>query len=581
MRQHARSRLPHAEAMAVVDRVCAQAHALPSENQVLSWDELRALATDGVSLGAHTHSHAALTRLPLAEASAEITRSRDEIHEHTGIRPVAFAYPFGDHNREVAACARDAGFAFAVTCLDGPNYRGGDPMLLRRINITQRTTPGLFALRLTAAGMSFDRWRHRDQMRRPAPLNRPDVVRLAYVMSRFPKLSETFVVNEMSAMTRLGVPVELYPLMREAVTTVHPDVEHWMTRARYVSWLSPRLLSAHVRYLTTKPDTYLTLLAEVLRRNWGSRKLFVGALGTFPKAVQFADDAQRRGVTHVHAHFATHPALAAFVVQRLTGIPYSFTAHGSDLHVDRRMLDAKVGAARFVVAVSRFNRDIIVRECGDDAVQKVHVVHCGVDVGSFAPAAARVTAGHRMVCVASLEEVKGHRFLIEACALLRARGIEFLCELIGEGPMRGVIAAQIANAGLQRHVVLLGGKSRPEVISHLSGADIAVLASHPTASGKREGIPVALMEAMAVELPVVSTAISGIPELVEHGVSGLLVPSGDAAALADALQRLIGDDRLRRELGRAGRETILREFDLDANARTLLDLCRRQEAGAS
>jgi glycosyltransferase involved in cell wall biosynthesis len=397
-------------------------------------------------------------------------------------------------------------------------------------------------------------------------------------MSRFPKLSETFVLNEIIAVSRCGVPVEIYPLLRERQATAHPDVNRWVEQARYVSWLSPKLLRAHAHFLRTQPATYGSLFLEVLRRTWGSRNLFIGALGTFPKAVQFADDARRRGVTHIHAHFATHPALAAFIVGRLTGLPFSFTAHGSDLHVDRRMLDAKVEAAAFVIAISQFNKEIIVRECGEHVRHKVHVVHCGVDLQTFAAPPARASGGCRIVCVASLEEVKGHRFLIEACAQLRDRGVEFTCELIGDGPMRASIAEHIASAGLQRRVLLLGGQPRPVVVERLAGADIAVLASHPTASGKREGIPVALMEAMAAELPVVSTAISGIPELVTSGTSGLLVPSGDAAALADALQQLAGDPELRVRMGRAGRAAVLREFDLHTNARTLVGLCRHEAA---
>lgn len=568
-------RLPHEEAMALVEQVCSELGEGEVAVRTHSWSELRELAAAGVTLGAHTHTHPALTRIPAESAEEEIRQSREELTRQTGAEPRAFCYPFGDHNARVAAQVRAAGFAFAVTCIDGANHRAGDPMVLQRINVTMRTTPRLFALRLTPAGIAVDRWRHRRQIAAMRPAAAPAApVKVAYMMSRFPKLSETFVLNEIAAMSAFGVPVEIYPLLREQQPVMHPDVGRWVSQARYVSWLSPRLLRAHARYLATQPATYLPLLVEVLRRNWGSRNLFIGALGTFPKAVQFADDAERRGVTHVHAHFATHPALAAFVVHRLTGIPFSFTAHGSDLHVDRRMLDAKVEAAAFVVAISRFNKEIIVRECGEGARAKVHVVHCGVDAAMFAPPARRHGGICRIVCVASLEEVKGHRFLIDACQLLRERGVVFECTLIGDGPERQALAEQIDRLGLADRIRLAGGLTRPAVIAHLEAADIAVLASHPTASGKREGIPVALMEAMAAELPVVSTAISGIPELVENGVSGLLVPSGRPDALAAAIERLAADAELRRRMGREGRQAVLREFDLHANACTLLTLCR-------
>jgi len=158
---------------------------------------------------------------------------------------------------------------------------------------------------------------------------------------------------------------------------------------------------------------------------------------------------------------------------------------------------------------------------------------------------------------------------VEACALLRARGVPVVCDLIGEGPLRRAIEARVAAAGLRQIVRFHGGLPRPEVSRLLAAADAAVLASHPTRSGKREGIPVALMEAMASGLPVVATAISGIPELVQSGLTGFLVPPRDPDALADALQRLAADPDLRQQMGTAGRARVMRDFDLRANAATL------------
>ena len=311
----------------------------------------------------------------------------------------------------------------------------------------------------------------------------------------------------------------------------------------------------------------------MLRRTWGSPKFFIGALGTFPKAVGFAYDMQRGGVTHIHAHFATHATVAAFVIHRLTGIPFSFTAHGSDLHVDRRMLDAKVDAASFAVTVSNYNREVMVQTCGERSRYKLHVIHCGVDPQHFVPMPRGASAGRlRLVCVASLETVKGHTYLVEACRILKDRGLDFRCSLAGDGPRRRALLLQVRRAGLEDCVHLLGGQTRPQVARLLADADVAVLASHPTREGKREGIPVALMEAMAAGLPVVSSAISGIPELVESDVTGLLVPSGDPMALAGAIERLDADPVLRERMGRAGRQRICDDFNLETNTRQLLQL---------
>ncbi len=399
--------------------------------------------------------------------------------------------------------------------------------------------------------------------------------RVAYIMSRFPKLTETFVLYEMLAVEAAGIAVEIFPLLRNRQPVAHPEAEDWVRRAHFHPFLSLPILRSQLHFLRRQPRTYLRLVSEVLRKTWGSANFFFGALGIFPKAVRFAHEMQRTGVSHVHAHFATHPALAAFMIHRLTGIPYSFTAHGSDLHVERRMLETKIMAAAFAVTVSEYNRHIMVEECGGRFGERIHVIHCGIDPDVFRPGLARAEGGPcRIVCVASFEEVKGHRYLLEACSLLRERGVQFRCDLVGDGPLRREIAALIVRNSLDEHVWVLGAQPRPEVLRLLAAADAAVLASYPTPQGKREGIPVSLMEAMAAGLPVVASAISGIPELVTSGVSGVLVPPADPHALADALQRLAEDPELRLNMGHAARDAVRRDFNLHSSARTLAALFR-------
>lgn len=401
----------------------------------------------------------------------------------------------------------------------------------------------------------------------------PSEARIAYIMSRFPKISETFVFYEILTMESMGIAVDVYPLLRERQPVAHPEVEGWVKRAHFQPFISLAILRAHAHFLRRQPARYVKVLYEVLRHTWGSANFFIGAVGIFPKAVRFAYEMQARGTTHVHAHFATHPAVAALIAHRLTGVPFSFTAHGSDLHVDRRMLDVKVAASAFAVTISEYNKEVMIGKCGEQARRKIHIVHCGVDPDVFVPAERKDSRRpFQIICVASLEEVKGHRYLIEACGLLRDRGVDFRCHLVGDGPMRNDVVRWIAQAHLEEHVQVHGSMARPAVARLLSSSDAAVLASHPTKDGKREGIPVALMEAMASGLPVVATAISGIPELVESEQGGYLVPPRDAVALADRLQTLGADGRLRQQMGAAGRERVLEEFNIYQNTRRLLDL---------
>jgi len=392
-------------------------------------------------------------------------------------------------------------------------------------------------------------------------------------MSRFPKITETFILYEMIEHESQGIAIELYPLLRERQPVSHPEVDKFIHRAHFLPFISWPIVRANFHYLMRRPRAYFRMVAEVLGGTFGSANFFFGALGILPKSVRFAYEMERAGVTHVHAHFATHPAVAALIVHRLTGTPYSFTAHGSDLHVERRMLEQKIQAADFVVTISSYNKNLMIEECNSPVRDKIHVIHCGVDPDFFSPR--KKETGNwplQILCVASFEDVKGHTYLVSACQLLRQRGIDFECHFVGDGPVRVKVEAQIREAALTDRIIVHGPLPRTEIIKMLETSDIFTLPSVPTAGGKREGIPVVLMEAMACGLPVVSSQLSGIPELVDDEVSGILVPPCDVEGLANALQRLGADAALRQQMGRAGREKVLREFNLRSNAAHLAKL---------
>jgi len=576
--------IPHERAMATIKALCeALGEEETSGRPTLDWSELRLLSSDGITLAAHTRTHPILTQISVAAVRSEIRRSLDDLTREIGVSPPALCYPAGVHDDSVAAAARAEGVEIAFTCLDGHNLLpSADPLRLRRTNITMRTSAPVFQVRLHRVGAALDAWRHRPRRRAAGSIatvaagHALPTARVAYLMSRFPKLSETFVLNEIAQIDAAGIKVELFPLLRERQKIAHPEARAWTEKAHFHPFISREIIGANLSSLRSQPRDYLGVLAEVLRGAWGSANFLAGAIGIFPKCVLYARRMQDLGVTHIHAHFATHPTVAALIIHRLTGIPFSFTAHGSDLHVERRMLDRKVAAADFAIAVSDYNREVMVAECSEAVRRKIHVIHCGTDVDLFFPASRDFgDAGFELVCVASLEEVKGHRFLLEACRLLLDRDIDFRCHLVGDGPLQNDIAIRINRLGLGGRVLLHGARPRREVAELLAKADAAVLASHPTRSGKREGIPVALMEAMAAGLPVVASNISGIPELVTDEVTGLLVPSGDPGALAGALERMAREETLRTRMGSAGRTAVLHDYDLRKNAAALAALFTR------
>ncbi len=401
----------------------------------------------------------------------------------------------------------------------------------------------------------------------------------AYIMSRFPKISETFILYEILEMERLGTRVEVYPLVRERDAIRHPEAEAIVARAHYPRLLSAGAVADQLHWLRRRPLRYLSTWAGAIAGNLGSPRFLARALVVVPEAASFARSMQRLGVDHIHAHYATHPALGAWVASRLLDLPYSFTVHAHDLYVDRSMLRHKLRAAARVVTISEYNRDLIGRLYGPAARRKTAVVRLGVDLELFRGRVARPKeAGPPVVlCVASLQDYKGHPVLLDALAILLERGVDFRCRLVGEGEDRPAIAAQIERLGLGGHVELLGAQPRARVLEILGEAAVFALPSVVTPSGKREGIPVALMEALAMELPVVATDISGVGELVRDGETGLLVPEREAGAFAAALERVLLDEELARRLAAAGRATVAREYDLRANAAAL----HRVLAGAS
>jgi colanic acid/amylovoran biosynthesis glycosyltransferase len=411
---------------------------------------------------------------------------------------------------------------------------------------------------------------------------------VAYVMSRFPKLTETFILDELVAVDRQGLPVEFYPLLRERAAVMHPDAVPWVARAHYLPFLSLAILRSNLAYLVRHPRRYLTTFGAMVSGTLGSANFLLGGLGIFPKVVHAGGRMRAAGVTHVHCHFANHPALAGFLIRRLYDIPYSFTAHGSDLHVDRTMLCRKIEEARFVVTIARSNAAVIEAACGGP-VTKLVIIRCGVDGAVFAPRNPPVAlapgpepgrpAGGplQLVCVGTLHEVKGQRHLLDAVAELERRGVPACLWLVGDGPDRPALEAQAAELGIADRVEFLGQQTRSEVVRLLAASDVLVAPSVPTAGGKREGLPVVIIEALASGIPVVASHLSGIPELVETDVTGITVPPGDPSAIADALGRLAVDPAQRQRLGAAGRARVEAEYDLDANARRLIGLFRGAE----
>jgi glycosyltransferase involved in cell wall biosynthesis len=265
--------------------------------------------------------------------------------------------------------------------------------------------------------------------------------------------------------------------------------------------------------------------------------------------------------------------LMALVAGRLLGIPYSVTAHARDIYVRPVLLRAKLLEAKFVCTCTDYNRVCLSQTMGEELNDRLHLVYHGLDLDDFTPPAPRLQSHLPVILsVGRLTEKKGFVYLIHACRLLKNREYSFQCHIVGEGPLRRELENLVTEFGLQDTVALCGAVPHTKVIEEYRQAALFVLPCIMASDGDRDGIPNVLIEAMAMELPVVSTCHSGIPELVQAGKNGILVPPGDTEALAGALAELLDRLDLRQALGQRGRQTVLENFDVERNVRRMFDL---------
>ncbi len=403
---------------------------------------------------------------------------------------------------------------------------------------------------------------------------------VAYVIGRYPAVSHAFVTREVQAVRAAGTEVETISVHRAPDDEVLSALDR-AERERTYALLPVRwgtLLRTHLRALS-RPGAYLRTLAGALRDGPPGLRGRTWQLFYFVEAILVWDRCRRRGVRHLHAHHLNQAADAAMLAVRYANDrgddgrwTWSFTMHGpNELYdVSHYRLAQKAGEADAVACIGDFARSQVMAFTPEERWPRFTVVRCGVDPTEFDPgpvvpeAAAADAAGRlNVLCVGRLVPFKGQGILLEAVAALRARGIEATVTLVGEGPARAPLEASATRLGLGDAARFAGAVGQDEIRDLYRAADAFCLPSFA------EGIPVVLMEAMALRVPVVTTRVMGIGELVEDEVSGLLVAPGRADAVTAALTRLAADPALRARLGAAGRARVEAEFDVRESGRRL------------
>lgn len=394
-------------------------------------------------------------------------------------------------------------------------------------------------------------------------------MRLGYLYSRYPVLSQTFCDTEMLELERRGfelVVASMYPpktpIRHEYLAKLHAKVHYAPEK---------RALEELVKRAKRKGRWPEALIAEHERKYGPDYKAALRARN----ALFFVDLFEREGVEHIHVHFANRAAHTALFVQAISGIPFSITAHGQDFMTDlgsAELLCEICAKAEFIGAETDFSRDLLAAHCAA-AADKVFRIYNGIALRKFEAVTPPQSASSpvRLLSVGRLVHFKGFDVLIDACAELQRRNVDFTCEIIGDGDLREELQARIARHQLASQVTLLGERSQDYVLGAFAACDVFVLAALVDDRGASDVFPTVIAEAMTSGKAVVSSTVAGIPELVANGETGLLVAPRDAGALANAIERLIVDRPLREKFGRAGRERIEKDFTIEHTIEPLLE----------
>ncbi|MGV8940229.1 MAG: glycosyltransferase [Lysobacter sp.] len=388
---------------------------------------------------------------------------------------------------------------------------------------------------------------------------RAPLQRAVYVVSQFPCLSETFIVREISTLIDQGVDVRIISLKPAAEGPVQPESVALLDRVRHPQ--DPiRALIGTAQALLTSPMQVVGSVIAILHDSRRRPQVAVKSLGALFRGLQHTGWLKRFRPQLIHAHWATYPTTVAWTLGRVLGRPFSFTCHAHDIFVERQLLTRKLRDAALAVTISRFNVAWLETHAAANAGTKLKVVHCGVNLerSQWQP---HDRAAGLILAVGRLDPIKGFTTLIEALVLLRQRGIRFHCRLIGSGPLEAGLRELAAAHELTRMIDFDGAQSQDVVQGCMNRSTVFVLPSEVTEDGNRDGIPVALMEAMASGCPVISTRVSGIPELIEHGRDGLLVEPRNAAELAEAIEQMLADPELRAHLSARARAHVELAFD--------------------
>jgi len=393
-------------------------------------------------------------------------------------------------------------------------------------------------------------------------------MRVAYLVSQYPAPSHTFIRREVDALRRHGIDVQTFSVRRPKPEERQSEVDaREYEQTWYVLPAGPGIVVAHLGALVRHPIRYLGTLREAIRHRVPGLRALIWSLFYFAEAIALASELHRRGIHHVHNHFANAGGNVGYLATRYLAIDWSLTLHGiSEFdYPSGLLLPDKIRAAQWVACVSHFGRAQAMRSVEPEHWDKLFIARCGVELSSMPKRPQKIEGSRlRIVTVGRLSPEKGQSGLLRAFRKVVDTGADAELRLVGDGPGERALRAQVKELGLDDRVHLAGRLPEQGALEEIAAADVFVLSSF------MEGLPVVLMEALALGVPVVAPTVAGIPELVEAGESGLLFSPGDWHGLAVRLERLLIDPSLRDRLAAEGGRRVEAAFDIERAIEPLL-----------
>lgn len=393
--------------------------------------------------------------------------------------------------------------------------------------------------------------------------------RVLYVVSQFPSLSETFIVREICALIDMGVDVRILSLKPSNESVVQQQAARLMDRVIHPATPWQTMAGALGRAMQS-PVAILAFAYRLVTQLWRRPATLAKSAAAVTLALGRAGEIEAFSPQLIHGTWATYPATVAWLLSRVLGCPFSFTSRAHDIFIEDHLMEDKLDAAALAVTITEHNVQFMSRWTPTPGAVSIKVIHSSLNLPEF-PFKRDGRHSAKLLSVGRLVPMKGFDVLFAALARLKARGCAFSCTIIGEGPERGRLESLRSTLDLDGVVDLPGAMVQREVAQHMADSALMVLPCVVARNGQSDGIPNVLMEAMASGLPVISTWVSGIPELVEDGVSGCLVQAGDVEGLADAIESLLADTEAQDRFAKAGRAKVERDFNVQIEAARLLD----------